>query len=60
MFILFILGVIAALAIPNGEPTAAAIFFSFGPIIYDLDYFIKNWWNYQKLWFFHKKHRFLL
>lgn len=49
MFILFILSVIAELVLPNGGPTAATIFFSLGPIIYDVDYFVKKWQEYQKM-----------
>lgn len=55
MFILFIISIIAALVYPNGEPTATAIFFSFGPMIYELDYIVKNWLKYQKMRFFQEK-----
>ena len=55
MFILFILSIIAALVHPNGEPTATAIFFSFGPMIYELDCIVRNFVNYQKMRFFHRK-----
>ena len=55
MFILFIISIIAALVHPNGEPTATAIFFSFGPMIYELDYIVKNWLKYQKMRFFQEK-----
>ena len=48
MLILFILVLLVVLAIPDARPTAAAIFFSIGPIIYDVDYFVKKWCILQK------------
>ena len=55
MFILFILSVIAAWLIPNGEPTATAIFFSLGPTIYEMDYIVRNILKTEKIRFFQRK-----
>lgn len=60
MFILFIISIIVALAHPNGEPTAAAIFFSFGPMIYELNYIVKNWLKYEKTRIFQRKSKISL
>ena len=48
MIVLFILVLLAVLAIPDARPSAAAIFFSIGPMIYDVDYFVKEWLKLQK------------
>lgn len=48
MLILFIFIVIAVWLQPTGKADASAIFFSIGPMIYNIDAFVKNWWNLQK------------
>lgn len=46
MIIFFVLTIIIFIIVDYS--TSALLFFVISPMIYDLDYIVKNWWNSQK------------